>query len=788
MLFPPALRLVQAMVSGDERTILMDEKITMKVSQRTIRRTIVCLLVAAAPTCYSWSQEGANPAATTPIVPDTTIEAQPAETPTIPDTNIEATPSTGSQPAFNPDYFNDPGDFDPIVQGDRFHSPAVSGYRADSSTASSLIDLNDRDIAGTVNTITRDLMDDQIDLKFTDIIRNVGAAIQGADGLFPDRIFLRGFELQARDFRKDGFLDPTAVPRDFQNVERVEILKGPASTLYGASSPAGMVNVITKKPLEDSFSNIGFTFGSYNQARFTVDTNGFATQSGNVFYRVNAAQEDVQSFRDFNFTSRTLIAPSLTWKFDDDTRLTYLAEYHRDHRRGDQGIPAIGGNALALPGDTYVGEPANDFIHFAEFRQTLLLDHQINEDWSWRIGGSSLFYQFPATVTGASGNPIPGVFPDVPPPFFYRSRNNVIFDNEQSQSAIANLAGEFDLGGFTHNMVVGGEFVYFDSASLFTFGAVNPIDAANPVYTNPPAIPLGAADFPAFRQQRVGAYFQDLVTVTDRWKLVGGVRADNVNMDFDRTLIFGAPLTVNTEESFQRVSPRGGVIFQPFADDTLSIYYNYSRSFAPPSGGAYLNPTSLKPITGLQHELGIKTLLMEGLVLNAAGFYAERDNADLNTSSFFLTQIGRERSQGVELNLIGQVTERLNMVANYTYIDVLLSDPTNPLFDGKQQRNIPHNSANLWARYNLIQNETHTFGTALGLIYLDSRPGDLANSFDLPAYSRWDAGLYYNRGQFTSALYAENLFDVAYAASSVNAFQVFPGAPLNMRANVGWIW
>jgi iron complex outermembrane receptor protein len=746
----------------------------MKRRAKAFWRMAAYLFLASAPTAYAWAQPPAPP-----TVPDTNVEA----TPTVPETTVQATP-------YNPDYFQDPGMNDPIIAGDKFHAPAITGYNAQSSTTGSIVAMDDRDIAGTVNTISRDLMNDQLDLRFQDIARNAPGVIASPDpgGLFPDRIFIRGFQLGSRDFRKDGFIDPTYVPRDFQNVERVEILQGPASTLYGSSSPSGLVNVITKKPLETNFNTAGFTYGAYNQARFTLDSNGFATKNGNVFYRVNVAQEDMQNYRNFGFLSRTLIAPSFTWKIDDDTRLTYLAEYHRDHRRPDQGIPAIGGNPLALPSDTYAGQPGNDFIHYAEFRQTLMLDHQINEDWSWRIGGNSLFYQFPGTATGASGNPIPGVFPDVPPPLFYQSRNNILFDNENSQSAIANIAGVFDTGGFTHNVLLGAEYIYFDSASAYSFGTLPPIDLSNPVYTNPPAIPLGAAAFPSYRQQREGIYFQDQVTLTNKWQIVGGVRVDNLDLNFDRTTFFGPPVTINTNDNFNRVSPRGGVIYQPFADNTMSVYYNYSRSFSPPNSGIYLNTNALAPITGQQHELGIKTRLLENLSLNAAGFYATRENADLNTSAFFLTQIGMERSQGAEVSLIGNINQRTSVVANYTYVDVLLSDPTNPLFNGTQQRNIPHNSANLWARYNWIQNDVHTFGTALGMIYLDTRAGDLGSTFFLPAINRWDAGVFYNRGRFVSTAYIENLFNTNYALASTNAFQVIPGAPLNARANVGWTW
>ena len=155
-----------------------------------------------------------------------------------------------------------------------------------------------------------------------------------------------------------------------------------------------------------------------------------------------------------------------------------------------------------------------------------------------------------------------------------------------------------------------------------------------------------------------------------------------------------------------------------------------------------MNAAPLRPITGETFEGGIKTLLLDNLSLNIASWHTTRNNADLNNRAFLLTQVGQETSKGAEINLIGQITEAWSAVASYSYTDVRLSDPAPPAdFDGNRQRNVPYNSANFWTRYNVIQTGEHTFGVGLGLVYVDSRPGDLANTFLLPSYGRWDGGL-----------------------------------------------
>ncbi|HTN74235.1 MAG TPA: TonB-dependent receptor, partial [Pirellulaceae bacterium] len=430
-----------------------------------------------------------------------------------------------------------------------------------------------------------------------------------------------------------------------------------------------------------------------------------------------------------------------------------------------------------------------DFTHNEEFRQTLMLTHDINDDWTYQIGGNSLFYNYTNSVTAPSANPAPGFFPDVPPPLYYRERDDFPIAQDQSQSLITNLAGEFYTGELLHKAVIGMEYNYFDSASRLEIATLGPADVTTLPYNNPaPLFDLAAIDIPVFRQHRIGGYIEDLVEVTPHWKLLGGVRFDALNLDYDRTAFIGGPgINVDTDDTFYRTSPRGGVVYQPWLDKELALYFNYSQSFTPPGGSIYLNPKPIRPVTGEQFELGIKTEVVENCTFNVAGFHNVRRNADLNNRAFVLAQLGEERSQGVEMNLLGQLTERWSAVANYTYTDTLLSDD-DPAFDGQRQRNVPFNTANFWTRYNVIQDEVHTLGAAVGLVYLGDRSGSFVDPLVLQSYSRWDAGVFYNRGRAYASLYAENLFDVNYATNSFDAYQVFPGAPINARAQFGYVY
>lgn len=729
----------------------------------------------------------------------------PSDVPTLPPVRVEATPP----PTTNFYQPEDTGLTGTILDGTIFSNLPAEGYFAPTTSSGTIIAIPDADLPLTVNPITRQLLDDQIALQVTDIYRNAGGVNLLGDSQFADRLLLRGQQVTSSNYRKDGFIDRTAVPRDFQNVERIEILKGPASVLYGAGDAAGLVNVITKKPLYDRFAVAGYTFGAYGQDRFTADVNGIATQSGNLLYRLNAAQEDRANYVDFDYLSRTQIAPVVTWLMNDSTTLTWNGEWHRDERLGYQGVPALGGNALALPPSRYVGEPANDFVDGHEIRQSLVLNHQISDCWFFNIGGYSLFTETPLSLTAASAPLIPLPFPPFTPiePEFNRLRSDAPFQNEQTQSMIANLGGEFSTGELYHKTLVGMEYAYLDSQSIFNastpwtggFSGPFPVppfpapfvptplpfNVANPTYTDPDTIFLFGLETEAFRQQRVGGYLQDLVEINPYWQVLGGVRFDTVDFEFDRTINVGGVATeLETVQTFNRVSPRGGVVYQPWGDESLAVYYSYTQAFSPPEGGAYFTAGPLNPVLSEGHEAGFKTELLPGLTFNAAGFHTVRQNDTFVVTPSIITQVGEVRSQGAELNLLGAITDDWSVVANYCYCDARITDPLLGL-DGFQARNVPYNTANVWSRYNVIDNECVTAGAAVGLVYVGERESAIfPTGVQLPGFSRWDGGLYYRRGAMNTMVYLENLFDIQYAQSSASQYQIFQGAPFNVRAMV----
>jgi iron complex outermembrane receptor protein len=227
--------------------------------------------------------------------------------------------------------------------------------------------------------------------------------------------------------------------------------------------------------------------------------------------------------------------------------------------------------------------------------------------------------------------------------------------------------------------------------------------------------------------------------------------------------------------------------------DIMSVYYNYSQSYNAPLGNLGVGQ-AIRPETGEMHEMGIKTQVTETMTYTVAGFHIVRNNVPFatidQTGTPFFSQIGEQRSQGVEMNLVGQLTDRWSWSANYAYVDTLVTDVNNPFLPpgGAPQLNVPLNSGNVWTRYNFIQNNIRTVGAALGVIAAGTRTGNVDGSLLLPAYNRWDMGFYYQQGRFNANCYVENIFDQEYALSSINAFQIMPGAPINARAQIGFVF
>jgi iron complex outermembrane recepter protein len=741
--------------------------------------------------------------------------------PVIPPTKVEATPTppTLGPPVETPE----PGN--PLSNGGVFGSAIVQGYKANSATSGTKVDMPLIDYPGTLSVIPRDLIQDQQALSVDDILRNIPSAIKLTDfANLRDNFILRGFEVGSRDFRFNGFTDPSYVPRDFFNIERVEVLSGPASVLYGAGSPSGLINFITKQPLTTPSDNFQFTFGSFNLTRYAIDSTGPIDDDGRMLYRINAAYQQMDSFRDFGWSQRTAVAPVLTFMLDKNTALTFEGSYQDSRRQLDTGLIYYNG-AIQGPINRSFNEP-NDYQQTDDYKSLLSLIHKFNDDWTGRIQFFNDSYNYTTYGTMPDIDPVVGntqLYNSVAP-FVGQTPlgpTQILRDTEATHLAEqfydlrAELNGKFDGLFFKHNAVVGAEVAWYHSD--FTGLTSDPTAGFNPLTGSPPAFVFNYAN-PVYgqvnslagagvlqahiAQERYGFYLSDMIELNEHWKLLVGARYDIVNTDFANSFsnvnsvltAIGQPTgsfpTIINDRVDYYLSPRVGLIYQPIPE-VLSFYGTYTQSFDPPVTGVFATPTALLPETGTTGEIGVKLDLFDNkLSFQVAGYVIDKHNVIAQENFITQVQIGEIRSTGAEFSMVGKITRDWSIIANYAYTDArIVSDPADQAIGvaapGNRFRGVPYNSANVWSRYNLIDNDCQTLGVGVGIIYVGDRFGDLADSFVLPGYTRVDAGIFYKRGRMNASLYMENLGNRTYYSGSYDANTITPGTPFNVRFSLG---
>jgi len=793
----------------------------MRIRKPIIRRSL-CAAALGLAAGAGWMQPARllaqPPAATTnpPTLPETKVEANPPST--TPSTNPPP-PNTGQNPF---DQGQGPGNGQgtgqgtgagsaPVSAGGLFGSTPADGYRATTSTTATLIDAPNLNIPAAVDVVPNALFTDQQATRFVDILRDIPSATFLGDTHMPDSITLRGFEVTNHDYRWNGFFDPSFAPRDVANVDRFEILKGPASSLYGYGQPSGVVNLITKKPQADEAVNFDVQFGNYGLVRPTVDATGALDDEGRLLFRINAAYQDQDSFRDFGFDERTFVAPAFTWVIADDTALTIEGSYLNDREHFDTGVTALNGAIDPIPISRSLNEPT-DFNRYWDYKASAVLTHRFEGDWTGRLGVFGTWYGNDSMVAAPVlnlGVPLaPGTPPLAPAGTVAREEEAIPTNNEQYYSIVGDLGGTVTTGSIQHKAVVGTELGFYTTQ----FGALtsdplplvqtpffpfplpipsSPININSPMYGGPtPALP--GSDTAFINQQRYGFYAEDLADWNGVVQVLAGVRGDVVSTDFTRSqvAVFGGqnidsfgPIT--TDEMDYRTTPRIGLVVQP-VKDVLSLYTTYSLSFDPPTGAIFANPTPLRPETGQIIEGGFKAdLLDKHLTVTADGYYIVKNNVVTQESVLFATQIGEQRSQGCEVSATGKLTDEWSIVANYAYTDSRILKDDDPTLVGTRFRGVPYNNFNVWTRYDVIHTKSETLGAGLGMVLETGREGDLANTFELPGFTRWDAGLFWRQGMLHASLYFENIFDRKYYAGSVDQFTVFPGEPFTFRGTIG---
>ena len=642
----------------------------------------------------------------------------------------------------------------------------VDGYLATRSATATKMDVPIIDTPAAIQVIPRDVIEDQGARRLSDVVRNTsGVQASGANGGRNDLFLIRGFA--ANRIARDGFLSASsfgdAAQLGLANVERVEVLKGPPSVLYGPADPGGLVNIVTKKPEAEPHYYLTGQAGSFDFYKSDIDLNQPLTEDRKLLARLNASYENADSFRDrFINSERIQIAPSLRWLATSRTTVDLDLEYYDRRHQFDYGVIAVDGKAPALPRERFLGEE-RDRVDSDEIRIQASVDHELNDDWSLRTLARFSDTNAVSTQSWPLGLAADGRT---------LNRRSFAFDQDfQNYALQANLTGKFATGPLEHQLLFGadGNFTRFESIAYSA--DLDPIDIFNPVY----GAALGTRTAPGTQDRRVdfyGIYLQDLISFGDRWKLLLGGRYDTVKTQFDRNDV---SVTDKWDQAF---SPRAGLVFQPI--DDLSLYASYTTSFLPPLTGAGFDGEEFEPEEGEQFEVGVKRDWFDGrLSTTLAAFQLTRSNvstADPQNPGFSI-QVGEQRSRGVEFDIAGELAPGWRIIGSLAYLDTeVIKDNTLPV--GNQLINAPKWSGSLWTTYAFHGNPLRGLEIGGGVFVVGDRKADFANQVDVDGYARVDLFARYEvNDNISLALNVDNLFDENYIDGVNGSNFMDPGAP-----------
>lgn len=623
-----------------------------------------------------------------------------------------------------------------------------------------------------ISVVTQDQIQQQGAQSVSQAIRYTsGVRVEpaGADAR-TDAVYVRGFladqYLDSLRLLNFGiFAYPIIEPF---NLERVEILHGPASILYGQSSPGGVVDLVSKRPTLEPYHEMFVSTGNYGRAQAGVDLSGPIDKNKEFLYRFTASGLDVGSQVDHTGYQRISIAPSLTWRPDNDTTLTVLGTYQRDPKAGFYNqLSPLGIGTITpfrgqfIPTSFYSGEPGFDKTDRTFSSIGYLFEHRFNNNITVR---QNLRYT------------------DVSTDFAVVSPNTNLTDPTAlgrgaftTQESIRSIAvdtqaeANFYAGPLHHTVLAGIDYRNgVDKTLNGQLQTVPPINAFNPVY----GTPFGPVPFTTNNRQRIeqsGVYLQDQVKF-DRWVALLGVRYD-LAQSRTESLAFATGGTTVMSQSDTAVTKRAALLYK--FDSGIAPYVQYTESFQPAVGMTALNRPFV-PTTGTQQEVGIKYQPNDKSLYTLAAFDLVQQNVltpdtDPNHPTGSRVQTGEIRSRGVEFEAKTEINRELSVLASYTYLDNVVTSSNTGAQLGKHPTGFPMNSASGWADYTFRGGALDGFGVAGGVRYIGESPGNTANTFYVPAVTVFDAAIHYDFSGLGPAfkgyslqVNATNLFDKTY--------------------------
>ncbi|CAM0555625.1 TonB-dependent siderophore receptor [Vreelandella titanicae] len=679
-----------------------------------------------------------------------------------------------------------------------------AGYRANRSMTGTKTDTPISETPRSVSSVTRNMIEDQGAQTLSDIlmyIPGVSPVSYGVhDALAGDIFRIRG--VNARDYGygtyRDGLrVQPNAYTTSAEpyGLERVEVIKGPTSVLYGENVPGGLVNLVSKRPTDTPQGEVNLSYGSHDRRQASMDVSGPLTDDGSVRGRMVVLVRDADTQTDNVSDDRIYLAPSIAFDLSDRDTLTLLAQYQKDDTELQTGLPAAG-TLLKHPNgqlDTShsLGHPDWDVFDREFWSAGYEYEHLFNEQWSFRQNArylsastirKEIWWSFPpAGFAGAAGDGYDSFLAA-----YGRDRD----DNTYMASIDNQLVGHFDAGGWENTVLFGAGYDR-SSYDAQQFISQRPdefvmIDIFDPEWTSPPKTSTRATDA-ELKQDLAGVYSQ-IQAKRDGWIGMLGGRYDWAESQIDDR--------VNRDGSFEvtdrEFTWQAGVMYQ--FDNGVSPYMSYATSFVPVQQVQSESNSPFEPITGQQVEAGFKYEPENHDVMYTLAYYELQKENDVTYSDGGVArQIGETESKGVELEARGDVTDNLSVSASYAYTDARITEDAGSYVEGKQMVSIPRHQGAVWANYQFHGDSLlDGLETGLGVRYLGSSygyPESTYGTVKTESTTLVDMTLGYQfNPNWRASVNARNLLGKDYIAECNNAGRCYWGSERSVIGTVSYKW
>ncbi|WP_084651312.1 TonB-dependent siderophore receptor [Ottowia thiooxydans] len=605
-----------------------------------------------------------------------------------------------------------------------------------------------------------------------------------------DTIYIRGFQAQAAtgSVYRDGAkytVNAFNGKQEIYGLERIEVLKGASSLLYGTAGPGGIINMVSKRPPSSPLHELNVEAGSFSRKQVSGDFGGPLDKDGKWAYRLTFLKRDSDTFVDFVKDDRLFIAPALRWQLSAGTSLTLLADYQKDKTNYVYWLPATGTifpTAFGkIPRNRFTGEPGYSKFDAERYSIGYLFEHAFSEKLKLR---NSLRYfhsnsDFPQVwVSGLASDQRTSAY-----------RGGTL-RWERSSSIVADTSLQYQAthGSVQHTVLVGFDYSHPKNQSERYDRSASNIDYYNPVYGTPLGEPTRDNwwSYNADTKQ-LGIYAQDQMKIADKWVVLVGGRYDHSREN--QSNLYTGEKSIDNEKN-KAFTGRAGLVY--LADNGLAPYLSFSQSFEPTSGRDRLG-SRFSPTKGTQYEVGARYQPRgSDTLISAAVYQLTQKNVSVSdpvdpVDPSYSAQIGEVRSRGFELEARTRIGRNANLIAAYGYTDARTTQasPLQPSAVGARSPGIPFHQFSIWGDYNFGNMGLPNLKIGAGLRYQsETKPN--VGTFDVPSFTLVDAMISYTKGPWRLAFNVTNLFDKTYVGSCTTG--CFYGEPRKMIATATYRW